>query len=463
MATPLSFFILSKIQSFILCFMFSHYLMAQPNFVPNPSFENPDSCARTLGLIKVANPWHDPVNSADLFNPCQLGFLMQVPNNIGGSQYPHSGLNYAGIQTYSNPAPAPDFWINFEYLQTKLKNKLIANHKYYLEFFVSMSDTICLACNSLGARVTLDSIHSTPSTQLTGNTVVANTQMLTDKINWQKISGIFKAQGGEEFLTIGNFTLQPISDTIRIVGCSQPLQWPFWSYYYIDDVSLYNVTINAGNDTVICNPNTINTLKVKGDFTSYLWSTSDTSKYINITQSGTYWVKGNIPNIGDFYDTITVTFAQAPTFALSNDTTIYQGTTATLIASGNYQNYSWNTGINATTITVTDSGIYTIEVYDYDHCKTQKSVAIKTIPKPELPFLLPTIIQQSKEKLIFKPKTGLSINIDKLTVFDTFGQIVFEGINYKNEFSAPHVANGLYYYKIQYGNEEIINKLMVVE
>ncbi|MEP7256188.1 MAG: gliding motility-associated C-terminal domain-containing protein [Ferruginibacter sp.] len=62
-------------------------------------------------------------------------------------------------------------------------------------------------------------------------------------------------------------------------------------------------------DTTICNKETI-TLQALQNFSSYLWSTNNTSPYINITQPGTYWlqVRDNKNCIGR--DSITIQIKQ---------------------------------------------------------------------------------------------------------------------------------------------------------
>jgi hypothetical protein len=70
--------------------------------------------------------------------------------------------------------------------------------------------------------------------------IVNQTGYLTDTIGWIKIEGYFTAQGGEEYLTIGNFNSNSNTDTLY-TGSNDPAPGnPDGAYYYIDSVSLYD-------------------------------------------------------------------------------------------------------------------------------------------------------------------------------------------------------------------------------
>jgi hypothetical protein len=452
----------------IALLLFSQTIKSQ-NLIPNPSFEEHDTCYicasfSPFGCSPLSvDYWNDPVNSAEYFNSCSVSSLFSVPvnsTNLSNFLYPRTGNAYAGINTSIGEQTVTPYV--YDYLQTKIQ--LFSSHCYYFEYYTVATDSMAYAITRLGAYFSKDSIYGPYWSMLSYEPQIENTiNPIIDNINWQKISGTFIANGDEKYVTIGCFRDSLNAGYYKI---NNPNAW--WRpYYYIDDVSLYDVTIQTNRDTIICSEQTTKyNLQVNGAFSKYTWSTGDTTLQINVNQSGMYWVKGSIPNIGDFYDTVYVTFAKPPTIAVSNDTTIYSGTSAKLIASGNYQNYIWSIGINSPNITVSDSGIYTVEVYDYYNCKTQKSVSVKTIKAPEIPFVLPTIIHLKNEKLIIKNKVGLNIPIDKISIYNTLGQVIFESTNYANEFpNIPQakVGVGMYYYSIKFGNETVTSKLLIVE
>ena len=88
---------------------------------------------------------------------------------------------------------------------------------------------------------------------------------LTDKENWTRISGAFIAEGGESYLTIGNFDGYFNSDTLNLHEGGVYPTVGYWevAYYYIDDVSVvedtsYHVGVNEpmaiGNEQLAIYP-----------------------------------------------------------------------------------------------------------------------------------------------------------------------------------------------------------------
>ena len=60
---------------------------------------------------------------------------------------------------------------------------------------------------------------------------------ITDKVNWVKVDLQYQAQGGEQYVTIGNFNDTNYIDTISVVGGGQNFSYQA-SYYYLDDIWL---------------------------------------------------------------------------------------------------------------------------------------------------------------------------------------------------------------------------------
>ncbi|MDD3875082.1 MAG: T9SS type A sorting domain-containing protein [Bacteroidales bacterium] len=225
--------------------------LAQVNLVANPSFEMIYSCPNDFGQIDSAIGWGTLINggggSPDLFHACCTNpFICGVPFNTGNStfQYPHSGNGYVGI------AVAISYYIDNwrEYIQSKLKKGLTSGHTYCVKFYASLSDKSHAYIKPLGAYFDDSSVFTPIHMGLVAVTpqVYNNTQPLSDTINWMKIEGSFVATGTEEYITIGNFFPDSLSQIVYWVT--------YWfSTYYIDDVSVIptNLPAYAGNDTLI--------------------------------------------------------------------------------------------------------------------------------------------------------------------------------------------------------------------
>ncbi len=77
---------------------------------------------------------------------------------------------------------------------------------------------------------------------------------LTDRIGWTRIEGSFVANGGERYLTIGNFKDDEGTDTLFVPdgGVFRPNQPDLFStaYYYVDGVSVIPDSIYLGVEQI---------------------------------------------------------------------------------------------------------------------------------------------------------------------------------------------------------------------
>jgi hypothetical protein len=110
-----------------------------------------------------------------------------------------------------------------------------------------------------------------------------------------------------------------------------------------------------------------------------------------------------------------------------------------------------------------------LSAFTNDGCIIEDTLIVITKAKPteQLPIVYPTILFANKEKLVFKNlPQGASISI-----YNSMGQIVFEKNNYYNEFpSLPllggtggGLSDGIYYYRLVFGNETVVKKFVVLK
>ena len=230
---------------------------AQTNLVPNYSFELLSKpCNNVMGLSAhdVAD-WYPANNTpCSYFNICANTVntypdWSTVPYGEAGYQFPKTGNGFNGACTYCpDPANGVDS-INYlaEYISVKLNAPLKANACYYGEFYTSLANGSELGTNRIAMYLTqsqftttVGSFTNTIQPQIEWDT----TKLFTDTINWVKISGKFIAQGGEQYLTIGNFKdgnhtkLQVLASNFTPIFSFASRNW---AYHYIDDVSLYEL------------------------------------------------------------------------------------------------------------------------------------------------------------------------------------------------------------------------------
>ena len=227
-----------------------HVQAQDTNLVYNPSFEEHRFCPQridALGVMKAPDAWWQPTRgSSDYFHSCG-GRECLVPRNKMGYQEAHSGEAYCGIYCSQE-----DYR---EYLQTELRSPLQAGLRYRISFYVSLADKSPNAVATLGALLTPDRISDSTmgimmrrevtdmgvsksqsiATRLEPQVVNNKDSVLSSTRMWTEVSGIVTAEGGERFLTIGNFFDFNHSTVIDIQNIGALLQG---AYYYIDDVSV---------------------------------------------------------------------------------------------------------------------------------------------------------------------------------------------------------------------------------
>jgi len=212
--------------------------MSQENLVPNPSFEELDSCEQVFYFLDegILNWYNAGWGSSVIYNSCVDDMFHDVPHNQFGWQIPYSGDGYAGILTYEAFTNSQDIFDSREYIQVELLQPLKANNTYAVSFYVSLADeySTC-ASNGLGAAFSDSPISSSvPFGLINYDAQLVENVVITDSINWKQINGYYKANGGERFITIGNF--QTDSETELI--CGADVSDVKIAFYYIDEVSL---------------------------------------------------------------------------------------------------------------------------------------------------------------------------------------------------------------------------------
>lgn len=365
------------------------------NLVPNYSFEQYDTCPYSSSQIKFATPWFQPNfggigGSTDYYNICDsFNLWAGIPYNNLGYQHAKTGVAYTGIGVSYNDGLSN----GREYLEVKLTDALIAGKKYCIQFYVSLADKSKYAIDAIGVYFSVDSAlyYSNDFSYMPVQPQFVNSgNIISDTSNWSLISGEIIANGGEEFITIGNFYPDSLTSVDTLSGT-----WP--SYYYIDDISVY-----------LCDCDTTPPV-AKFNYTS----DTLTATFNNLSSAfSNYW-------FWDFGDGNTdTTYNPGHTYDSAG---IY---TVTLVA--------WYNGCSDTMVAqvaVNDVGIKQFMIYDS---------GFRIFPNP------------ASWEITISVNTN---NADKdfiLVISDITGRKLKEYIFYKNEFVIPidGFDNGVYYLRL---------------
>ncbi|MBP7154617.1 MAG: hypothetical protein KBA60_01305, partial [Flavobacteriales bacterium] len=176
------------------------------NWVSNGDFETVEGKKlKRTGGIEYATGWGSATKQkADLFSEDATNETgISVPKNFAGEQSALSGINYAGVRwwSYGNKEPR-------SYLQSKLAKPMKKDSLYCVSFYVNLGDLSKYATGELGAYFGKQRIEQEDAASLTYEVKVPQlrTKIYDDVFSWQGVCGAYKADGFEQFLTIGNFS-----------------------------------------------------------------------------------------------------------------------------------------------------------------------------------------------------------------------------------------------------------------
>ena len=131
--------------------------------------------------------------------------------------------------------------------------------------------------------------------------------------------------------------------------------------------------VDLGPDTTICSGDTLVLQNSTGDYENYLWSTGDTTATISVYQPGTYSLS-IVNSCGADEGAITVDQWPYPDPGLGPDLELCFGETAFLQATQGFLSYTWQDNSTEDFYTVTQSGLYFVNVEDVHGCTGADSV-----------------------------------------------------------------------------------------
>ena len=413
------------------------------NLVSNPGFEQLNACPITIGAIEYdagfttfpyVKDWISgtPVpGSPDLMNKCaSFGSDVHVPESGFGYQHARTGDGFAGLIAWGATKSGSGWTGDFrEYLQTKLLQPLLAGKKYCVTFFVNNAVTSdasnpksyynFVGIEQFGVNLSVSKPVPAPATPPASGTVlhlapqIVNTPgtYITDTTGWVKISSVYTATGGEQWLTLGCFTNGAPNMVQVSPQVPDPLKGNYRCYLYVDDVSVVNInsddTVTQVIDSIPCTKDNFSMQLVTQGYEDIKWSTGATSADITVATTGKYWCISRY-NCQVHIDTFNVRYDPAKTLNLGRDTGNCENMPLTLRSTPGFSNHVWNTGETTDFITVTKSGRYILTAAN--ECGLQKdTIDVFIEPPTAAPVVSDTVICQFVERPVIKVK-GSNIN-----------------------------------------------------
>ncbi|MBD3636989.1 MAG: hypothetical protein HUJ25_06550 [Crocinitomicaceae bacterium] len=225
---------MTKTSLVILFIIFFQFVNGQ-NLIPNPGYEDTSGCPGATVFLQHTDHWfrlpnHD--GSPDLYyGDCGYNGII---NTMAPNQLPFEGKGYVGAFSFYGQ------YNQAEYLCVKLNSPMVKDSVYYIEFHVLPSPRYTNFHGSFGAHFSVDKplgdgngFHVQPFEEHIGNPI---DKLIKDTINWTTISGFYKANGGEQYMILGNFRRTeeiPFESFDRFDYINKNS-----SYYFIDGVGV---------------------------------------------------------------------------------------------------------------------------------------------------------------------------------------------------------------------------------
>jgi len=356
--------------------------LSAQNLVPNPSFEELAFCPSFFGSggLFVTPPWQNGAfTTCDVFNTCATNPIVGVPDNAMGFQQPRTGNGYAGAINVS----AGLSW--HEYPQVKLTSPMVPGQFYHVGMYMNLSNFSC-AIKNAGIYITVARPNPVgPGILFFSPQVYNDSGFLTDTLNWMAVEGYYLAQGGEEWITMGNF-FDDINTPLG-PGCN-------WSpgsmvYYFYDDVWVTPeapcgfLDLDLGDDVVACFEYTID--PGLSDY-HYVWSTGSTDPTITVTESGVYGL--TITDgcmVGS--DNIQVDiFGNNPVDLGPDSVLICEGETYEIELDDELGEYAWQDGSDDASYEIESPGVYAVTLDD--GCAISADTIVMDVLAPPAAFTL---------------------------------------------------------------------------
>ncbi len=226
-----------------------------------------------------------------------------------------------------------------------------------------------------------------------------------------------------------------------------------------------SAVVDLGQDTILCWNSTRELSTGVANADEYLWSTGETTSTITVSDVGTYWVRVSKGTCSD-YDTISLSRScnSCPFTNLS-----VTPTTHTLIITDSVQlsasggvSYQWtpetylsNSNIANPIASPLNNIVYTVLAVNENGCQASRDVEITIDFETEI-VVIPNVFTPNGDNVndYFSIENIEFFNNTRLQVFNRWGEIVYDEVNYESEWNGTkdgkNIAEGLYYYVLNF-------------
>lgn len=213
--------------------------------------------------------------------------------------------------------------------------------------------------------------------------------------------------------------------------------------------------INLGADAPLCSGNS-RQLDAGPGYTQYLWNTGSNAQSIAVNSPGPYAVQVVDANGCRGSDTTRVTqLLPLPAAFLPADTAICNYGSTTLTPLTNYAQYLWSTGSRQTSISITQPGLYWLQVTDLNNCSGRDSIQV-TLKECMRGVYVPSAFtpDNNGRNDLFHPLVFGNLEKYEFAVYDRAGQILYRsttpGSGWDGRYKGIPLSSGVYVWICHY-------------
>lgn len=296
-----------------------------------------------------------------------------------------------------------------------------------------------------------------------GQEVMAATNMMN--IHVRSVKNTMVCNNQPVWLTVDtgfNGYLWSTGDTSNTIAVIQPGAYWVKSIIncdiYVDSFHVTAINLddwNIGNDTAICPGDAAVIDATHPDITQYTWQDgSHTAVYV-VSEEGSFYVTVNLKGC-ELTDTIKVSEMNPYLHILERDTIICTNSKITLHATAFPESiYLWNTGSQASELTVEHAGSYT--VYANNVCGTfSDSVKIETV-SCDCKIFIPTAFSPNGDGIndLYEVRMDcLKLILFDCSIYNRYGQLLFQSNistkGWDGYFNGQPADVGNYFFYLRY-------------
>ncbi|MBC7425093.1 MAG: gliding motility-associated C-terminal domain-containing protein, partial [Bacteroidia bacterium] len=334
----------------------------------------------TIGIEKILNSWiaptdgtpdyyHYDVNSNINGLPINYSLLNTPLKDCKNFIIPKTGKALVGMAICNYNSTSGKRFVKYqEYIQTRFLSDLRKNEKYRISFYVLKHDCTFMSVSDIGAYISKDPVRQYyPNSFEYPNwssfeqnyipQILNSSGPLSDTLNWQLITGTYKAKGGEQWITLGHFDL-PGEMRYESDSIVQGNSVGHYAYYFLDDVSAYPVAGIIGPDTVCLNENVSLYTNLTGSYKWFLNGKliSNDSNYNFIAKvSGMYSV-----NSSNASDSLYIYVNRSALTTIGPDSFFCEKSSFILKADRPLSSFTWEDGSSDTQRIIKKPGSYSL-------------------------------------------------------------------------------------------------------